>query len=309
MKSLILAIIISLTFPFGYISFGNILNLDDFQEGHKSNKVRKYEDLAEKEEFRQSYRLEIGTQVDISDISGILEIETIEGDTAEVYIVHSARERQDLELEKIKVESSGKLFRIHTEYKKFDKTKIEKDGKLVVKSNSGRWNGHETRQRIYLKLPKTVNLSLSDISGLAEVGDIQGALKVNDISGSLRIGQAANCKELNDISGSVRVKQLVNCEEINDISGSVEIGVQEISNNGLKIHDISGSVNLKFADNVNANLTVRDVSGNVSVNLPNLTITKKYDRSNFEGRIGSGGTLVNISDISGSVRFSGQSLN
>jgi Putative adhesin len=289
MKSLILGIIISLTFPFSYFSFGNILTFQE--ESHKSHKIRKYEDLAEKEEFRQSYKLEAGAKVDISDISGILEIETIEGDTAEVYIVRSARDRKDLEVNKTKVENNGRFFRIFTE------------------SHFGNWNNRETRQRIYLKLPKQVDLTLSDISGFAEVGEIQGTLKVNDISGSLRIDQATNCKEINDISGSVYVDQLINCEQINDISGHVEIGIQQIPNSGLNIHDISGNVNLKFADDVNANLKVRDISGNVSVNLPNWTIIKKYDRSNFEGRIGSGGTLVNISDISGAIRLSKQSPN
>lgn len=301
MKSLILVILMSLTFPFGYVSFGDIFDLQE-EKSHKSHKTHKYEDLPEKEEFRQSYSLEPGTQVDISDISGLLEIETIEGDTAEVYVVHSARDRKDLELDKIKVEQNGKIFRVFTEHKKFDKTNIEKDGRLIVKGNSDKWNSHETRKRIQIKLPKQVDLHLSDISGFAGVDSIQGALKVNDISGSVQVGQATNCKQIYDISGSVRVDQVINCEHIYDISGHVEIGVEQISN-GLKINDISGNVNLKFTNSVNANLKVKDVSGNVSVNLPNWTITKKYDRSNFEGQIGSGGTSVNIFDISGAVRL------
>lgn len=290
MKSLILAIVMSLTFPFGYISFGSILNVQD--DDDKPRKVRKYDDLAEKDEFHQTYKLQSNARVEISDISGILEIETTSGDTAEVHIVRSARERKDLEFRKIKVESTGSLLRIYTE------------------SNSGfsfRENHRETRQRFLIKLPKQVDLSLNDISGYAEVGDIQGALAVNDISGSISIGQATNFKSINDISGNVRVKSVVNCEQINDISGHVEIGIERISS-GLKIHDISGSVNLKFADDVNADLTVRDVSGNVSFSSLSLTITKKYDRNNFEGRIGAGGTSVNISDISGSVKLGKKSL-
>ncbi|KAF0249950.1 MAG: hypothetical protein FD167_660 [bacterium] len=281
MKSLILVILMSLTFPFGYISFGDIFDLQE-EKSQKSHKTRKYDDLPEKEEFRQSYSLEPGTQVDISDISGLLEIETIAGDTTEVYVVHSARDRRDLEFNKIKVEQSGKVFRVFTE------------------SHFGIHNNNrETRQRIQ---PKQVDLHLSDISGFAGVDSIQGALKVNDISGSVQVGQATSCKQIYDISGSVRVGEVINCEHIYDISGHVEIGVEQISN-GLKINDISGNVNLKFTNSVNANLKVKDVSGNVSVNLPNWTITKKYDRSNFEGQIGSGGTSVNIFDISGAVRL------
>jgi hypothetical protein len=68
-------------------------------------------------------------------------------------------------------------------------------------------------------------------------------------------------------------------------------------------------VNLKFTDDVNADLKVRDISGSVSVTLPNWIITKKYDRSNFEGRIGSGGIVVNISDISGAIRLTQQTPN
>lgn len=290
MKSLILAILISLTFPFGYLSFGSV---PDFQKD-KSHKVRKYEDLPEKEEFRQNYRLQPGAKVDITDISGVLEIETTEGDTAEVYIVRSARDRKDLERDKIKVENTSNSLYIHT---------------TSNESFIGKRGSYETRQRVLLKLPKEINLSLSDISGFAEVDEIVGALKVNDISGSIRIQKATKFTEINDISGSINIGAVVDCEQINDISGHVEIGVEKISSNGLKIHDISGNVNLKFADDVNADLTVRDVSGNVSVNSLDLTITRKYSRDNFDGKIGSGGTPVKISDISGSVRLTKQSLN
>lgn len=292
MKTLIIAIIMSLSFPFGHFSFGNVLTIqEESHKSSKSHKIRKYEDLAEKEEFQQNYKLQAGAKIDVTDISGVLEVETTEGDTAEVYIVRSAKERKHLESEKIVVENTPDSLRIYT------------------KSNFS-FNGHrELRQRVILKLPKQVNLSLSDISGFAEVGRINGSLKVKDISGSIYIEEANSFTELQDISGSVRLGAVSDCERISDISGNVEINIEKLSSNGLKIYDISGNVNLKFASDVNANLKVRDVSGNVSVNTLNLTITRKYDRSEFDGQIGSGGAALNISDISGSVKLTTQSLN
>lgn len=299
MKTLTLAIALSLTLPFGYISHTKNTIFGISTQHRTSN----YQDLQEKEEFRQTYRLSSATLVDISDINGVLEIESTESDTTELYIVRSAKERKDLEFNRIKVEQNDQTFRISSE------------------PNSGYRKHAEVRQRIHLKLPTNVNLSLSDISGLADVERVQGSLKINDISGQVSIKQAASCQAVNDISGQVHIgkltscnkiqdisgqvhiDQVTNCQEISDISGQVEVGIQELNNTGLKIYDISGNVNLKFQNQINADLKARDINGSVAVNISSWIITNKHDRNNFDGRIGSGGTPIVVQDISGAIHL------
>src|SRR5688572_14617894 len=59
------------------------------------------DDFQEKDEFRQSYQLSSGARVEVRGINGAVDIETSPGSTAEVNIIRSARNREDLEYRKI----------------------------------------------------------------------------------------------------------------------------------------------------------------------------------------------------------------
>jgi hypothetical protein len=301
MKNSTLAIVLGAVLSFGYISTDKPI-LCNTDKQHKTH-IHNYEDLQEKEEFRQNYKLSEGTQVEISNINGVLEVESTNSDVAELYVVRSAKNRKDLEINRIKVEQNDKTFRIST------------------KPYSGFIHNVEIRQRIKLKLPTNVNLTLSDISGRADIDSIQGSLKISDISGQVSVNEATNCQDLHDISGQVSIGKLANCnkiydisgqvhirkstncQEVYDISGQVDLGLEQLISTGLKVYDVSGNLNLKFANEINADLKAREISGNVNVNMPNLIITNKRDRNNFDARIGSGGTPIVVKDVSGAIHF------
>jgi hypothetical protein len=52
-------------------------------------------DFPVKQEVRQSYKLAPNAMVSIAGINGLLEVETVDTDTAEIYIVRSARQQDD----------------------------------------------------------------------------------------------------------------------------------------------------------------------------------------------------------------------
>ena len=61
-------------------------------------------DFQEKDEFHQSYQLASAAKVEVRGINGTVDIETGAGSTAEVNVVRSARNRDDLEYRKVIVE-------------------------------------------------------------------------------------------------------------------------------------------------------------------------------------------------------------
>ncbi len=65
-----------------------------------------HSDLAEKEEIRRSVELAPGSHVEIRSINGYVDVETSDTNTAEVYVVRSARKRADLDARKFIVEST-----------------------------------------------------------------------------------------------------------------------------------------------------------------------------------------------------------
>src|SRR5262245_20714246 len=62
-------------------------------------------DFSERDEFRQTYQLSSGSRVELRGINGSVEIETWNGNPAEVHIVRLARNKEDLEYHKILVDA------------------------------------------------------------------------------------------------------------------------------------------------------------------------------------------------------------
>src|SRR5262245_3828806 len=65
------------------------------------------DDFPERDEIRQSYELTPGARVEVSVIYGPVDIETTDGNTAEVHIVRSARNRADLASRPIGIERTA----------------------------------------------------------------------------------------------------------------------------------------------------------------------------------------------------------
>jgi hypothetical protein len=227
-----------------------------------------HDDLPEREEQNLSFELSSGATVEVTDISGSVDIETTSGGAAQVTIVRSARNREDLKHRQIEVQHSP--------------------SRLLVRSkpeNGNWWGDREIRQHISLKVPRDVSLTVRDVSGHVVSTDVTGAVDVSDVSGRVSLGRVG--------SGCV----------VRDISGGVEMTVTDLDETGVRVSDVSGSVEIRFAGTVNASVTVRDVSGRVSVDLPGFTIQGKIDPDNYRGTVGSGGPTVEVSDVSGRVRL------
>jgi hypothetical protein len=71
----------------------------------------------------------------------------------------------------------------------------------------------------------------------------------------------------------------------------------------MRVNSVSGSVEVGLPEGANADISVRSISGNVTSDVPGLTINKIGNSSDYEGRVGGGGTQLSFNSISGNVRF------
>lgn len=246
------------------------------------------DDLSERDELRQTYQLSPGAQVEVSSISGSVEIETATTNIAEVHIIRSARSRDDLEYRRVIVEGTGSSLIVRGEREKGERRTPR---------------GVDVRQRVMLKIPRQVNLATKSISGSVNVGDIDGEVLVSSVSGSVSIGDVNGQVEVSSVSGQVDVGQAVGHFTASSVSGSVTATVKRLSERGIRISSISGQVELRFTDELNADLDVSSISGRVYADVPNVTIQGKLEPSNFRARIGGGGAPISLSSISGNVRL------
>jgi hypothetical protein len=227
-------------------------------------------DFQEKDEFRQSYQLAPAAKVEVRGINGTVDIETASGSTAEVNIVRSARNREDLEYRKVIVEQTATS--------------------LVVRSENDRDRNYgrnrEVRQRVMLRLPRMVDLGVSGVNGRVGVGEIDGPVRLSGINGKVDVAQAMGYSDISGINGRVRVT------------------ITQLGERGIHVSGVNGGVELLFAEDLNADLDVTGINGSVNPAVGNVTILGKLDRQNFHAKIGGGGSPIKVSGVNGHVKLS-----
>lgn len=224
------------------------------------------DDYDVKDEINMNVDLSPGATVTVTDIAGPVEIETYDGQTAEIHVVRSARSAEELQKKKIVVDHTPSSLTIQTEpHRGHD------------------WDRANVRQRVTLKMPRRVSLRVNDVAGHVEVGDIEGEAHINDVAGALRVGR---------VDGS---------PTINDIAGAVTVAVGRLGDGGIRLSDIAGRLELVIDEGANADIDVSDIAGKIEVGIANVSVVGKIDPEEFHGKIGAGGPHISISDIAGSV--------
>jgi len=262
-------------------------------------------DFNERDEFNQTYQLPQGARVEISSIRGSVKITNTDSATAEVQVIRTARTRADLEYHKIEVAQTGNT--------------------LVVRGvqepdERGRRN-IQVNHQVILKLPRSIDLSVTSVSGSVQSGDVDGQVHVSSISGSANFGNVGGKLQVNSVSGSVEVGNVGAEARVNSVSGNVGLGqvngsldvtsvsggvkaaLMSLSPPGIHINSVSGSIEIGFKSEVNADFTAEHVSGQVYLDVPNVTRESEEKSSNVRARIGAGGTPITISSVSGNIRL------
>lgn len=262
-------------------------------------------DLPERDEFQRTYQLTPGAVVEVSVISGPVEVETSDAAEAEVRVVRTARSRADLAYRNVLVErrASGLVVR----------GEEERDGAVP--------RGVEVRVRVLLRIPRNVALSVRTISGPATVGDIDGPVQIHDISGAARLGNVRGTLTVSNVSGPLTVGGVGDHVRLTGVSGNVVLGpaagylelkgisgnvtatVSRLDRRGILMSNVSGDIELRFADAPNADVIARGVTGRVILNVPDVAWQRTPGRTLIRARIGTGGAPISIVRVSGTVRF------
>src|ERR1044072_1953453 len=249
-------------------------------------------DFKERDEFKQTYQLPQGARVEISSIRGSVKITNADGATAEVQVIRTARTRADLEYHKIEVLQTGNPLVVR------GVQEPEERGRRNIQVN----------HQILLKLPRSIDLSVTSVSGSVQSGDVDGQayvssisgsanfgnvggkLQVNSVSGSVEVGNVGGEARVNSVSGNVGLGHVNGSLDVTSVSGGVKAGLMNLSPPGIHINSVSGSIEIGFKSEVNADFTAEHVSGQVYLDVPNVTRESEEKSSNVRARIGAGGT-------------------
>lgn len=227
-----------------------------------------------REETRQTFRLDAGARVEVGFINGLVEVKTADTDTAEVRIVRTASSPEDLEYKRVTVAASPSSLVVHGE-------------RNDVPSLWHRlWNGGgDVRQEVTLVLPRRVEVAAEHVNGNVNVGEVEGGVEIEHVNGRVEVAQT---------SGRAQVSH---------VNGGVKLGVAQLGEEGMEVEHVNGNIEVRFAGLVNADVEAEHHNGALALNVPNVTMQERVNRSYAHARFGTGGSPVRVDHVNGNVRF------
>jgi hypothetical protein len=219
-------------------------------------------------EVHQTYQLAAGAHINVSEISGPVSVEAVDGSTAEVSIYRTAPNPADLAHRKVSVDQTS-------------------SGLTIRQKNDGtERDSIDLLNRVVLKVPRQVSVSGKSISGDFNISGVDGAV------------------DLNGISGSVAVRHFNGALTVSGVSGNVRVPVERIDAAGLRVSGVSRNVYLGLASDLNAELSVGNTTAGVANRIPGLTLVSAGP-SNYSARLGAGGPRIEVSNVTGFIVLQG----
>jgi hypothetical protein len=289
---------------------------DESQSGEFSLSAKDVEgfDLPEREEIRQKRKITPGTKIFIigykdaridSDgkevfvmgINGPVKVEAADTEVAEILVVRSARNREDLQRQKVEISDNEGLYiqvgsaeaqdSVHEIREKL--ARVGQRSPETTPSPSPD-SAPEIRRRLVLRLPRRAGLEIREIGGGVEIIGVDRRLEIHDVIGKVR---------------ATRVAGLVT---VVDVNGAVDMAFAPGAARSIKVGGVNGDVGLRFDGDVNADLVIWGIAGAIKPDLQNVEIRHNEPVWNvFKARIGSGGSEIEINDVSGNVTLSNAS--
>jgi DUF4097 and DUF4098 domain-containing protein YvlB len=220
------------------------------------------------DQINKTITLAPGSNVTIRSINGRVNIETWDGEKAEINIVIKASDREAMERRPILVDNTPNSLIIRVEE--------DREGRRWG------WDRGWVRHEVNLKLPKSINLKVSSVNGTVSVGAITGEVGVSSVNGRVDVAQAGTATGLSSINGRVSLSLL------------------RLGEGGLRVSSVNGGVEIGLPSTTNAEVDVRSVNGGIDSDLP-ITVVGEVKRGQLRGTIGSGGPQITITSVNGGV--------
>jgi DUF4097 and DUF4098 domain-containing protein YvlB len=220
------------------------------------------------EDFHQTVSLSSTGRVSLENVNGNVTITGWERNEVQIDAVKKANSQEKLNEARIEVEGSGDHVAIRTRYPE------------------GRNNNNPASVHYELHVPRTARLD--------NISLVNGSLTVSQVSGDIKASLVNGKTTVHDLSGRA---------EISAVNGAINAYYQSLSNvSEIRLKSVNGAINLGLGPSPNADVSVSTVNGGITTDFP-LQVQGKFMGRHLDGKLGNGGTRIEISNVNGSVRI------
>ena len=270
------------------------------------------------EEFDQTYDAATIKFLKLENRNGNVELEVwdrVEIQVKAIKRVRSLREKQAeerLKVIKIEVTPSEDTLTIRTVWPK--------------RSRGSRFfsGGRSASVHYQLKLPRQLNVDVRtsngrlnasglegdqlfrSTNGRIEVQEVSGTLEAKTTNGRINVTGASGRVNLLTTNGTIRANNLKGSIRAKTTNGSIRASFQDSPEDEVNLGTTNGSIRFTLPAGTNADLLARTRNGSITTEFPVMMrvegeIKKRPKR--VEGKLGSGGVLLDLSTTNGSIRI------
>lgn len=220
------------------------------------------------EDFHRTVPLSATGRVSLENINGNVTITGWARSEVQIDAVKKASDQQKLSEARIEVETGGDSVRIKTRYPE-----------------------HHTNNN-----PATVTyeLHVPYAARLDSIELVNGSLEVSAVSGYVGADLVNGNANLHDLAGKA---------EISSVNGKINAYYKSLQNvSSIQMKTVNGSLRLGLPSSPNADVSVSTMNGGITTDFP-LQVQGKFVGKHIDGKLGSGGTHIEISSVNGSVHI------
>ena len=227
-------------------------------------------------EWRQTYELAPGGRIEISNVSGKIQVSPGEGNAVEVYAKRigkaSSPDGAKAALERAQVvdRSEGGVIKIET--------KLEGSG--VVIGNS------QTQVEYVVRVPSSAELKVTTVNGGVELTGLTGRV----------IAEATN--------GAIRASDMGGPLEASTTNGGVEVDLAKVSDGGVKLECTNGGIKLKVPRDAKATISARISNGGIAADGLDIENRGESNRRRLNGDLNGGGPRIELQGTNGGIAIS-----
>jgi DUF4097 and DUF4098 domain-containing protein YvlB len=229
------------------------------------------------EEFHNTYPLAAQGRIQIENINGPVHISAWDRNEVKVDAVKSARSQERLDHAKIDIRADQNNLSIRTDYPDHDRT---------FNFGSDDEHGNPASVEYTITVPRQARLD--------EIKLINGRLDVQDVAGEIN----ASC-----INGRIEARNLQGPVKLNTVNGELDASIDQLPASELKLSSVNGRLRVTLPSDVRAELKASTVSGNISDDFGLAVTRHQFVGRSLHGQLGSGGTLVKLSNVNGAIEI------
>jgi len=227
-----------------------------------------------KDQWRRTYPLAAGGQLDIVNVNGSIVTEATDGTVVDVVAERSARAGT---LEAAKDLLQGIQMREETAPARVS---------IEVKPPSG--FGGSTNVDFVVKVPRNAVLRLLNSNGKITIVGAQGSIRA----------EVTN--------GGVTGRGLAGAVDASTTNGSISVDMDTVAGDGIRLGTTNGSIQLALPASARAEIRASCVNGGVSATNLNLEHRGTQSRRRLDGTLNGGGSRIVLDTTNGGIKIMGK---